>query len=150
MQLIQSRVAAIAAALLYGTCPAALAADQDGITVWERDGAVAMIDVGKPSLLASGLISVTYRLVAINGALATPEMVVSTYGAGCQPRDDAPFTVLHFKTTVSKHVGNKWVVHKQNNYDPPQELEPSSDKYFLEMPAKAACAQAWRIVRRTK
>ena len=115
--------------------------------VWERDGRSASIHLGTPKLQPSGLVTSIYRLVAIDSSASTPEMFVGTFGAVCQPQNDSPVQVLHYRTVVQKFVGGRWVQDSDKSFNPPQELEPNVDRDFVEVPSTVACGEAWRLVR---
>lgn len=124
------------------------AKDNEPVDLWSNDGVSASIKVGSAKLQSSGLVTTTYTFFAANTGLATPEMFVGTFAAVCQPRDEAPVQVLHFKTQINKFVGGKWTLDNEAKIDPPKELEPTADRQFLELPSKAACKEAWRMVRK--
>ena len=134
---------AVLAAGLLGPLGLATAADNaELVPVWKRDDGTAHIKLSMPKTLPEGLVSVSYHLVAVNTALATPEMVVAQFGVVCARKTREPVQLTHSHTTMFKLVRGKFVQDSDQALSPPMEVSLESHHDFAAMPAVVACARA--------
>jgi hypothetical protein len=146
--LTRLRILALIGAGLIGLLGAAAAADDaDLVPVWKRDDGTAHIKLAVPKTLPEGLVSVSYHLVAVNTALATPEMVVAQFGVVCARKTRAPVQLTHSHTTMFKLVRGQFVQDSDEPISPPQEVSLESHHDFAAMPAVVACARAVALVK---
>lgn len=127
--------------------PAAAADDAELVPVWKRDDGAAHIKLAAPKTLPEGLVSVSYHLVAVNTALATPEMVVAQFGVVCARKTRAPVQLTHSHTTMFKLVRGQFVQDSDEPVSPPQQVSLESHHDFAAMPAVVACARAIALVK---
>jgi hypothetical protein len=134
--------ALISAGLIGLLGPAAAADDAELVPVWKRDDGTAHIKLAAPKTLPEGLVSVSYHLVAVNTALATPEMVVAQFGVVCARKTREPVQLTHSHTTMFKLVRGQFVQDSDQALSPPLEVSLQSNHDFAAMPAVVACARA--------
>jgi hypothetical protein len=131
---------------LSGLIGHAAAAD-DLLPVWKRSDGEAHIILSTPKTLPQGLVSVLYQLVAVNTALATPEMVIARFGVVCARKTSEPVELVHSHTTMFRSVGGKYVQDSDEPVSPPRVVSLDSHHDFAARPAAVACTRAVAMAR---
>ena len=142
------RSIALLAVGLFGLTGFATASDDaDLLPVWKRGDGEAHVRLSKPKTLPQGLVSVSYHLLAVNTALATPEMVVAKFGVVCASKTGAPVQLVHSHTTMFKFVRGNFVQDSDEPVSPPMDVSLDTHHDFAAMPATVACARAVAMVK---
>ena len=140
-------LALLASGLLGLLGPARASGDEDLLLVWKRDDGEAHVKLATPKALPRGLVSVAYQLVAVNTALATPEMVVARFTVACKAKSAEPVQLVHSHTTMYKFVRGTFVRDSDEPVSPPMEVSLDTHHEFAAMPAVVACARAVATVK---
>jgi len=127
--------------------PAAASNDDELLPVWQRADGEAHVRLSSAKALPQGVVSVGYQLLAVNKALAPPEMAVARFDALCSPKTGAPIQLVHSHTTMLKLVGGSFVVDSEQPVSPPMDVALDSHYEFAAMPAVVACARAVAMVK---
>jgi len=126
---------------------ATAAGDGDLLPVWKRSDGEAHVRLSTPKAMPQGLVSVSYQLVAVNTALATPEMVVARFGVVCKPKTGEPVQLVHSHTTMYKFLKGSFVLDSDQPLSPPMDVALDSHHEFAAMPAVVACNRAVAMVK---
>jgi len=121
---------------------ATAASDDDLLLVWKRSDGEAHVRLSTPKTMPRGLVSVSYQLVAVNTALATPEMVVARFGVVCKSKTGEPVQLVHSHTSMFKLVKGTFVLDSDQPVSPPMDVALDSHHEFAAMPAVVACSRA--------
>jgi hypothetical protein len=97
--------------------------------------------------LPRGLVSASYQLIAVNTALATPEMVVARFGVVCAATTAKPVQLVHSHTTMFRFVRGTFVRDSDEPVSPPMDVSLDSHPEFASMPAGVACTRAVAMVK---
>ncbi|HEX6018229.1 MAG TPA: hypothetical protein VFZ28_09020 [Burkholderiaceae bacterium] len=127
--------------------PAAASTDDELLPVWKRADGEAHVRLSSAKALPQGVVSVGYQLLAVNTALAPPEMAVARFDALCSPKTGAPIQLVHSHTTMLKFVGGTFVVQSDEPVSPPMDVALDSRYEFAAMPAVVACSRAVAMVK---
>ena len=115
--------------------------------MWKRSDGEAHVRLATPKTLPQGLVSVAYQLVAVNTALATPEMVIARFGVVCAPRTGKPVQLVHSRTTMFSFVDGRFVQDSDEPLSPPRDVSLDSHHDFAAKPAAVACTRAVAMVK---
>ena len=125
----------------------AAAREGELLPVWKRSDGEAHVRLSTPKAMPNGLVSVSYQLVAVNKALATPEMAVARFTAVCKAGSGEPVQLAHSHTTMFKLVKGTFVRESDEPVSPPMDVALDSHHEFAAMPAVVACTRAVAIVK---
>jgi len=122
-------------------------ASDELLPVWKRSDGEAHVKLSTPKTMPQGRVAVVYQLVAVNTALATPEMVVADFGVVCAPKTGEPIRLLLSNTAMFKLVRGRYVQQSDEPVSPPREVSLDSYHDFAAKPAGVACARAMAMVK---
>ena len=122
-------------------------ASDEVLPVWKRSDGEAHVRLSTPKTMSQGRVAVVYQLVAVNTALATPEMVVADFGVVCAPKTGAPVRLVLSHTTMFKLVDGRYVQESEQPISPPRDVSLDSYHDFAAKPAGVACARAMAMVK---
>jgi hypothetical protein len=122
-------------------------ASDELLPVWKRSDGEAHVKLSTPKTMPQGRVAVVYQLVAVNTALAPPEMVIADFGVVCAPKTGEPIRLVLSNTTMFKLVGGKYVQESDEPLSPPRDVSLESHHDFAAKPAGVACARAMALVK---
>jgi hypothetical protein len=122
-------------------------ASDELLPVWKRGDGEAHVRLSTPKAMPQGRVAVVYQLVAVNTALAPPEMVIADFGVVCGPKAGEPVRLILSNTTMFKLVGGRYVQESDEPLSPPRDVSLEAHPDFAARPAGVACARAMAMVK---
>lgn len=106
------------------------------------------VEIGQAKLLTQGLVSVTYRLMALETAAMPPRLVTARFAALCRPETRRAETLYLWQYGSSYFINGKSVEDKTETHRPPKQVSLDEDFKFTAEPANVACDRAVSMVKK--